>query len=269
MKHRLQEFEGWMRRLGGLLAAMYVRAWTNTVEFQAQHMDPSVDPVHPHFRGPVIAIFWHEYMLCPMATRGLTNTAILASLHRDADWLTEAARHLGFESVRGSSSRGGSAALLELLRANNDRNLGITPDGPRGPRRSLALGPIYLASKLGRPIVPIGIGYERPWRLTTWDRFAIPRLNSRARVIWGERIEVPPDLDRHTLESIRSEVQERLVRLTEHAETWAATGHRYPQQTRMRMQPVSSTHGRSQQIADFEPPRIRWRNPLEMIPPTH
>lgn len=248
---------------------MGVRAWTNTVEFQAQHLDPTSDPVHPEFRGPVIAIFWHEYMLCPMATRGLTNTAILASLHRDADWLTEAARHLGFDSVRGSSRRGGSAALLELLRANNSRNLGITPDGPLGPRRSVALGPIFLASKLGRPIVPIGIGYDRPWRMSTWDRFAIPRLNSRARVIWGERIEVPPDLDRPTLESIRAEVQDRLIQLTLQAENWAATGQRYRQQVRMRMQPVGSAGKSTQQVPVFAPPRVRWRNPLEMIPPSH
>ena len=54
-------------------------------------------------------------------------------------------------------------------------NLTITPDGPRGPRRQLAQGPVYLASKLGMPIVAMGFGYDRPWRFNSWDRFAIPR----------------------------------------------------------------------------------------------
>jgi len=258
----------WWRQLGGFLAAIYVRSWTNTVEFQAHHMDPTVDPIHPQFRGPVIALFWHEYMLCPMATRGHTNTAILASLHRDADWLTEAARHLGFDAVRGSTSRGGGAALLELLRANRHRNVGITPDGPRGPRRSMALGPVYLASKLGRPIVPIGIGYDRPWRMKTWDRFAVPRPHSRARVVWGHRIDIPPDLDRDQLESMRREVQEQLTQVTDWAEAWAVSGQRCVHQVRMQRQPMLHSIDGDPPRPPFDPPVIRWRTPLEMQPPS-
>ena len=59
-------------------------------------------------------------------------------------------------------------------------HLTITPDGPRGPRRHMAPGPIYLASKLGLPLVLMGYAYDRPWRLHSWDRFAIPRPGSRA-----------------------------------------------------------------------------------------
>ena len=98
------------------------------------------------------------------------------SRHRDAEILSHAAHHLGFEFVRGSTNRGGVAALRELLAKSRTMHLTITPDGPRGPRRQLAPGCVYLASKLGLPLVVMGYGYDRPWRVrSAWDQFAIPR----------------------------------------------------------------------------------------------
>ena len=106
---------------------------------------------------------------------------MLLSRHRDAEILSHVAYHFGFDFVRGSTNRGGAAALRELLAKSRQMHLTITPDGPRGPRRRMAPGPIYLASKLGLPLVLMGYGYDRPWRLRSWDRFAIPRPCSRAR----------------------------------------------------------------------------------------
>lgn len=103
-------------------------------------------------------------------------------------------------------------------------NLAITPDGPRGPRRCLAPGRVFLASKLNLPLVPFGIGYDRPWRMPTWDRFALPRPYSRARVVTGPRLHIPPDLDRESLEIHRQYVESLLNQLTDEAERWAASG---------------------------------------------
>ena len=91
---------------------------------------------------------------------------MLLSRHRDAEILSHAAYHLGFDFVRGSTNRGGVAAIRELLEKSRHMHLTITPDGPRGPRRKLAPGSIYLASKLGLPLVVMGYGYDRPWRVT-------------------------------------------------------------------------------------------------------
>ena len=87
---------------------------------------------------------------------------MLLSRHRDAEILSHIAGHLGFAFVRGSTNRGGVSALRQLLARSRDMHLTITPDGPRGPRRRLAPGCIYLASKLGLPLVVMGYGYERP-----------------------------------------------------------------------------------------------------------
>jgi hypothetical protein len=109
-------------------------------------------------------------------------------------------------------------------------HLAITPDGPRGPRRKLAQGPVYLSSKLGLPIVAMGFGFERPWRMPTWDRFALPRPGTRARGVVSPAIHLPRDLDRDGLEHYRLQVERMLNTLTEEAEAWATTGQRHAQQ---------------------------------------
>ncbi len=235
-----------VRKLGGLSAAMAVRTWMSSIDFQSVLYDPTVDPVREDYIGPVICIFWHEYLLAPFYLRGRTNSAILTSRHRDAEWLSEAARHLGFRTVRGSTNRGGGQALLELMRRHGTRNLGIACDGPRGPRRQLAPGPIYLSSRLQLPIVAYAVGYDRVWQMPTWDRFALPQPGCRGRIIISPRMSIPPRLSRHAIEHYRRRVEAVLLRLTWEAEAWAAAGTRKIGQVPARCQPAcqGSTHHR-------------------------
>ena len=162
-------------KLAALAGSTAVRAWMDTLDYRVVFYDPDVDPASPRCRGQKIYVFWHEYILFPLAMRGHCNLAMLLSRHRDAEVLSYVAYHMGFEFVRGSTNRGGVAALRQLLDKSRHMHLAITPDGPRGPRRQMAPGPIFLASKLGIPLVAMGVGYNRPWRAGSWDRFAIPR----------------------------------------------------------------------------------------------
>ena len=211
-------------KLGGLIAASSVHGWMSTLDYKAAFYDPTVDPVDSRYRGQKIYIFWHENILFPLYLRGHCNLAMLLSRHHDADILTEVANHLGFEFVRGSTFGGGTSALRELLRKSRHMNLTITPDGPRGPRRVLAHGPVYLSSKLGLPIVAMGLGYDRPWRVNSWDRFAVPKPFSRARAVVSPPMVIPPALDREGVEHYRLKVERLLNRLTVEAEAWAEAG---------------------------------------------
>ncbi len=226
-----------IHKVVGLLAAKLVRHWLATLDYKIAYYDPSVDTARPEHNRQMIYVFWHEYMLPPIHMRSHSQVAMLISRHRDGDLLWHAARHLGFQFVRGSSYRGGANALREMLRQSGTMSLAITPDGPRGPRRVLAQGPIYLASKLGMPLVPMGIGLDRPWRLKSWDRFAIPRPFTRARGVIGPPLDIPPDLDRDRLEHYRLEVQHLLNRLTGEAEAWAESGLRKPEEQILRPEP--------------------------------
>lgn len=222
-----------LNKLAGLGGATLIRSWMATLDYRVAYYDPAIDPVKPDWKGQKIYIFWHEYILFPIYLRGHCHLTMLLSQHRDADVLSRVAHHLGFDFVRGSTTRGGATALRELLRKSRRMNLTITPDGPRGPRRRLAQGPIYLASKLGLPIVAMGFGYDRPWRLPSWDRFAVPRPGSRARAVVSPELHIPPGLDRQGLELHRQRVERALARLTDEAEAWASSGLRKPEEARL------------------------------------
>jgi len=219
-------------KLGGLLSTAAIRSWMSTLDYKTAYYDRAIDPSSPECRGQKIYIFWHEYILFPLYMRGHCNLSMLLSRHRDAEILSHVAYHLGFDFVRGSTNRGGVAALRELLAKSRSMHLTITPDGPRGPRRRLAPGSIYLASKLGLPLVVMGFGYDRPWRVKkAWDQFAVPRPFSRARAICSGNVYVPPNLGREGLEHFRQRVEQLMKRLTTEAEAWAASGTRKIGQT--------------------------------------
>jgi lysophospholipid acyltransferase (LPLAT)-like uncharacterized protein len=223
--------------LVSLLATASIGRWMSTLDYAVDFHDPSVDPVDPRYRGAKIYVFWHENILFPLHLRGHSNTAMLLSRHFDANVLDRVARMMGFGVVRGSTFRGGSVALRELAERAAHSNLTITPDGPRGPRRRLAPGCVFLASTLGIPIVAMGFGYERPWRMRTWDRFAVPRPYTRARALVSRGVRVPPDLDREGLEYHRAGVERLLAMLSDAAETWAVAGTRRPNSTVARREP--------------------------------
>lgn len=213
-------------KLGGFALASLLRRVLQTIEIRVTHYERSVDPALPDFKPGCIYVFWHEYIAFPIALWREYDLALLVSKHRDADWLIRAAYHLGFQTVRGSTNRGGSEAIRQLTRKAQTHDLVITPDGPRGPRREMAMGPIYLASRLRMPLVPVGFGFSHPWRMNTWDRFAFPRPGSRGRAIFGPRIEIPRKLKRDGLERYRLYLERTLNQLSSEAETWVEAGTR-------------------------------------------
>jgi len=226
-----------LMKTAGFALANIVRVWMSTLDFRVGRYDPTVDPAVKEFHGPAIFLVWHEYIPCPFYLRGRCDVAMLLSKHADGEMLTQAARHMGFAAVRGSTNRGGVQALREIFRCGKSSSLAITPDGPRGPRRKLAMGAVYLSSRLGIPLIPCGFGYDRPWRIErAWDKFAIPRPYSRARSITGEAIQVPPKLDRAALETWRLEIESTLECVTTQAEEWAESGADMIDQITMRRQ---------------------------------
>lgn len=220
-----------------LVSTACIRQWMATLDCRADFGDITVDPVHPGYRGAKIYVFWHENILLPLYLRGHSNISMLLSRHVDANILDRVARMMGFGVVRGSTFRGGTEALRELAARATTGNLTITPDGPRGPRRRLAAGCVFLASTLRIPIVAMGFGYERPWRFGTWDRFALPRPWTRARGVVSRAIDIPPDLDRDGIEHHREGIERLLVALSDDAEEWATRGGRRPGERVVRKEP--------------------------------
>jgi len=214
-----REQYNFLTRFGGFVAASWAKLWFTSMDLQMTQYDLCVEPGAPTFRGPFIYLFWHEYITMPIALSRASMAAMLVSKHRDADMLCCAGDMLGIKVVRGSTGRGGERALRELARSNT--NICITPDGPRGPRRKMSKGPIYLSSRMQIPIVCVGIGYDRPYRMPTWDRFAVPRPGSRCRAIASPPMQMPAKLKRDGIEQYRKRVEGSLNLLTKEAETWS------------------------------------------------
>jgi lysophospholipid acyltransferase (LPLAT)-like uncharacterized protein len=208
----------WLIKAAGLAAAGAVRLWVGTLSYRYRPLGPNVDPNRPGFRGRYIYAFWHENILLPAYHYGRPDIWVLISRHADGQLIAEAARHLRFRVVAGSTTRGGAEALRQMVRLSEHGHLAITPDGPRGPRRRVQPGVVYLSARTGLPIIPIGIAFASAWRMRSWDRFALPRPGSAAACVTTEPIAVPEELGRSGLEDYRLRVEEALHRATVEAE---------------------------------------------------
>src|SRR5207247_3368969 len=103
-------------------------------------------------------------------------------------------------------------------------HLGVTPDGPQGPRRRVQMGTIFLAAQTGLPIVPFGVGYSRAWRAPSWDWLAVPWPGTRITVVVAPEVRVPRGLSRPQLEQYRRLVEERLNHASDDAERCSVRG---------------------------------------------
>jgi lysophospholipid acyltransferase (LPLAT)-like uncharacterized protein len=138
---------------------------------------------------PIIFALWHGQLLPLLFHHRNEGISILISEHGDGEIIARIAKRLGCRTVRGSTSRGAARALLGLVRELEEgHDLAITPDGPRGPARSVAPGTLVVAQRSGAPIVPIVADASWGWRLKSWDSFLIPGPFARVTVVYGEPI---------------------------------------------------------------------------------
>jgi hypothetical protein len=214
----------WKQRLLGQFSSLLVPAFLKSLNYRICYYDPAADPARPEYNEHCVFVFWHEYITLILPQWGHTPLTVLCSKHRDGEIVNQTAHALGLHIVRGSSNKGGSDAIRQLRKNSHFSSIAITPDGPRGPRREMAIGPIYLASLLQMPIVPLGIGINRLWRLDTWDQFAIPKPFARVRLIMGPKIRIPQGLSREQLETSCAGVVKLLNDLTREAQHWAESG---------------------------------------------
>lgn len=171
----------------------------------------------PHGAGaPAIFGFWHETLpmmpaLALLARRAPGYNAApihtLVSQHRDGRSIGEIVRRFGIEPVFGSTSRGGGAGLLQLVRlVRSGAMIGITPDGPRGPRRTAAAGIAHLAALAGTPVLPCGASMSHRIILGTWDRMTLPLPFGRGVVVCGPAIPVSRDGSGEALPAIAAAI---------------------------------------------------------------
>jgi len=180
----------------------------------------NLDPIRKN-QGQVIYAFWHGRMLILSYSQRWQKIHVLISQHRDGELIARIIGRLGFASVRGSTTRGGTKAIFEMTKKGTcGYDLAITPDGPRGPKFRVQPGTTYIAQRSQMPIIPITNSAKSRWTLSSWDGFLIPKPFSKAVIIIGEPIYVPLKSTPQELEEKREKLEKRLVELTQKADSY-------------------------------------------------
>jgi len=196
------------------LATWALRAWFLTVRVDHRTVVDEATPYrNPNGRRRYCFCLWHDAIVT--AVFGLKTYFLsgLISRHQDGTYLAHAAQLAGITPVRGSASRGGAQATKQLI-DRPELHVCITPDGPRGPRRVMKDGIVYLSSRTGRPIVPTTLKATRAWSIPGgWSDMMLPKPFSKALLIAGRPIEVRDDLTRDQISELAELVQREMDRL--------------------------------------------------------
>jgi lysophospholipid acyltransferase (LPLAT)-like uncharacterized protein len=200
------------------ITALYVRVVHATGRWRVERGD--IPEARWRTGAPFIIAFWHgRLMMMPYCWRRGVPANMLVSQHADGQLIAHTIRHFGFASIAGSTRRGGVAALRAILRGlERGESLGITPDGPRGPRMRASIGVVDIARASGVPMVPLAFSTSRRRVLGTWDRFVVALPLSRGVFVWGSPIEVPRDADAAAREAARRTLEDGLNAVTREAD---------------------------------------------------
>ena len=175
------------------------------------------DAVVASGRQPVMA-FWHGRILPATYYFRRRGIVVITSENFDGEWIARIIQRFGFGTARGSSSRGGLKAMLQLVRdMERGKPAGFTLDGPRGPARVAQPGAIWLARATGNPVLPFHLEASSYWTTNSWDRTQIPRPFSTVALAVGEPMEVPAEATDEDLEDRRHALEERLSALERRA----------------------------------------------------
>jgi lysophospholipid acyltransferase (LPLAT)-like uncharacterized protein len=164
----------------------------------------------------IIYAFWHGRIFAGTYFFRNRGIVVMTSQNKDGDYIARTIRRFGYQAARGSSSRGGSRALAEMIRQlKRNSSVAFTMDGPRGPRYVAKPGAIWLASKSGNPILPFSLSAKNKWVFSSWDQFQFPKPFSRVLLLIGPPQYVKPDATGEELAQAQLCLQNELDRLVQ------------------------------------------------------
>ena len=169
-----------------------------------------------------IYALWHDQLLLsPFTWQTRNRIDILISKHKDGDIIADLIRYHGFNSIRGSTNNPSKEKekntissirkIIKTLKANV--SIGITPDGPRGPRHKVSEGTINIARISNKKILPMALAYKEQWILNTWDKFIIPKPFNKICIVWGDPIDI--EINKIDVPIQQEALEKSLINITE------------------------------------------------------
>jgi lysophospholipid acyltransferase (LPLAT)-like uncharacterized protein len=206
-------------RLADWTFYLLIRIIGRTIKYETDNWE-NFQKIERAGKIPIYA-FWHDRIFAGTYFFRNRGIVVITSQSFDGEYIARFIQRLGYGAVRGSSTRGGVGALVEMIRLmKQGLPMGFTVDGPRGPRYVAKTGAVLLAKKTGNPLMPFVVEAEKYWTINSWDKMQIPKFFARARVFIAEPIYVAADADDSEIENKRLELQMRLDESVERGKQW-------------------------------------------------
>lgn len=218
MKNLLRK--NWFRRIICALGAFYIWLVYNTN--RTRHINRHIPEQYWQENKPFILAFWHSrLLLMSYCWNRRKKIHMLISKHPDGQLIARTVKYFNIDTIAGSTSKGdkgekgGTAALRNMIKfIKQNEYVGITPDGPRGPREQVQIGVVQLARLSGVPIIPVSVSSSRYRVLRTWDRFMVNLPFGRATIIWGKPVIVSEKAGMEDLKNYQQELENELNRIS-------------------------------------------------------
>jgi lysophospholipid acyltransferase (LPLAT)-like uncharacterized protein len=222
----LADYSSWERfkiRIIDIAAYVVMRAIGSTIRFEVEGWE-NYGSVINNGKLPIWP-FWHDRIFLSAVYFKDRGIVVITSKSGDGEYIARFIQRFGFGAIRGSSSRGGARALVEMKRSMlQGREIAFTVDGPRGPRYEAKPGPIYLAKLTGNPILPFLMQPQKYWTLKSWDRLQIPKPFTKALLVIAEPFFINEAEADGGIDSGVVRMQRSLDGLVERGRQWAVDG---------------------------------------------
>ncbi|AZL15498.1 lysophospholipid acyltransferase family protein [Rickettsiales endosymbiont of Stachyamoeba lipophora] len=204
--------------LFAFLIACYIKLCFLTIRWQGD----AKKQLKKFANQSIILVFWHGRMLMmPKLWPTPQLMHVLISHHRDGELIAKVIHFLGYNTIRGSSSKGGFQAIKQILRTLKNESVAITPDGPRGPCFHLGGHLIDIAMMSQRPIVFACFATQNAKIARSWDQMIMPKLFSKGHLVVSEPITLPKGLAKEDTQQIIIKLNQKFLELTQQADTLA------------------------------------------------
>ena len=169
-----------------------------------------------------ILCFWHgRLLMMPLSWNKKKKINVLISTHPDGQLLSRTVKHFDIETITGSSSKGGSKAIRNIFKSlKSGISIGMTPDGPRGPRMKINSAIIKIASLTGYKILPLSCSVKNKFFLNSWDRFLVALPFGKGCFVWGKPIEIKKNISSNEDSKLSNKLEKILIKLTKKADKY-------------------------------------------------
>lgn len=190
-----------------------------TLKYETEGME-TFDKIASDGKTPIMT-FWHNRIFATTHYFRNRGIVVITSQSFDGEYIARFIQRFGYGAIRGSSTRGGVGALVEMIRlSKKGLTMGFSIDGPKGPKYVAKSGACLLAKKAGNPMMPFMVETEKYWEIKSWDKMQIPKPFSRAKVFIAAPIYVSKNADENEIENKREELQGKLDELVKLGEQW-------------------------------------------------